>query len=128
MTRTIQQLFDLEGKTALVTGGSRGLGLQRLPQRIGVFGQVGLLDRAFDGAVDALYRRGADVEDHAIGVDGIDAIEAGWRIGLEMPGNHSVNGQDDGAIGLFGFVHDAAGGIGQVLFAERLAHAITLSE
>jgi NAD(P)-dependent dehydrogenase (short-subunit alcohol dehydrogenase family) len=27
-TRTIQQLFDLSGKTALVTGGSRGLGLQ----------------------------------------------------------------------------------------------------
>jgi gluconate 5-dehydrogenase len=27
-TRTIQQLFDLQGKTALVTGGSRGLGLQ----------------------------------------------------------------------------------------------------
>jgi NAD(P)-dependent dehydrogenase (short-subunit alcohol dehydrogenase family) len=28
MTRTISQLFDLKGKTALVTGGSRGLGLQ----------------------------------------------------------------------------------------------------
>ncbi|MBY0242804.1 MAG: SDR family oxidoreductase [Burkholderiaceae bacterium] len=28
MTRTPQQLFDLSGKTALVTGGSRGLGLQ----------------------------------------------------------------------------------------------------
>ncbi|MGE4243055.1 SDR family oxidoreductase [Ramlibacter sp.] len=28
MNRTIQQLFDLAGKTALVTGGSRGLGLQ----------------------------------------------------------------------------------------------------
>ena len=28
MTRTIQQLFDLKGKTALVTGGSRCLGLQ----------------------------------------------------------------------------------------------------
>lgn len=28
MTRTVSQLFDLEGKTALVTGGSRGLGLQ----------------------------------------------------------------------------------------------------
>jgi NAD(P)-dependent dehydrogenase (short-subunit alcohol dehydrogenase family) len=28
MTRTIQQLFDLDGKTALITGGSRGLGLQ----------------------------------------------------------------------------------------------------
>ncbi len=28
MTRTVSQLFDLQGKTALVTGGSRGLGLQ----------------------------------------------------------------------------------------------------
>ena len=28
MTRTIQQLFDLTGTTALVTGGARGLGLQ----------------------------------------------------------------------------------------------------
>jgi NAD(P)-dependent dehydrogenase (short-subunit alcohol dehydrogenase family) len=28
MTRTISQLFDLKGQTALVTGGSRGLGLQ----------------------------------------------------------------------------------------------------
>jgi NAD(P)-dependent dehydrogenase (short-subunit alcohol dehydrogenase family) len=28
MTRTVSQLFDLKGKTALVTGGSRGLGLQ----------------------------------------------------------------------------------------------------
>ena len=27
-TRTTQQLFNLEGRTALVTGGSRGLGLQ----------------------------------------------------------------------------------------------------
>ena len=28
MTRTVKQLFNLEGRTALVTGGSRGLGLQ----------------------------------------------------------------------------------------------------
>ena len=28
MTRTITQLFDLKGQTALITGGSRGLGLQ----------------------------------------------------------------------------------------------------
>ena len=28
MARTINQLFDLKGKTALITGGSRGLGLQ----------------------------------------------------------------------------------------------------
>ena len=28
MARTVKQLFDMTGKTALVTGGSRGLGLQ----------------------------------------------------------------------------------------------------
>ena len=28
MTRHVQQLMDLSGRTALVTGGSRGLGLQ----------------------------------------------------------------------------------------------------
>ena len=28
MTRNVQELFDLKGRTALVTGGSRGLGLQ----------------------------------------------------------------------------------------------------
>lgn len=28
MTRTVQQLFDLTGRPALVTGGSLGLGLQ----------------------------------------------------------------------------------------------------
>ncbi len=37
MTRTVQQLFDLKGKTALVTGGSRGLGLQ-LAQALGEAG------------------------------------------------------------------------------------------
>jgi len=28
MARTVDQLFNLKGRTALVTGGSRGLGLQ----------------------------------------------------------------------------------------------------
>ncbi len=37
MNRTIQQLFDLKGKTALVTGGSRGLGLQ-MAQALGEAG------------------------------------------------------------------------------------------
>lgn len=36
-TRTIHQLFDLTGKTALVTGGSRGLGLQ-IAQALGEAG------------------------------------------------------------------------------------------
>jgi len=37
MTRTVQQLFNLQGKTALVTGGSRGLGLQ-MAQALGEAG------------------------------------------------------------------------------------------
>ena len=37
MSRTVQQLFDLSGKTALVTGGSRGLGLQ-MAQALGEAG------------------------------------------------------------------------------------------
>jgi gluconate 5-dehydrogenase len=37
MTRTVQQLFDLTGKTALITGGSRGLGYQ-MAQALGEAG------------------------------------------------------------------------------------------
>ena len=37
MTRTVTQLFDLHGKTALVTGGSRGLGFQ-MAQALGEAG------------------------------------------------------------------------------------------
>ena len=37
MTQTVQQLFDLKGKNALVTGGSRGLGFQ-MAQALGEAG------------------------------------------------------------------------------------------
>lgn len=42
MSRTVQQLFNLQGKTALVTGGSRGLGLQ-LAEALGEAGAKILL-------------------------------------------------------------------------------------
>ena len=38
MGTPVQQLFDLSGQTALVTGGSRGLGLQ-MAEALGVFVQ-----------------------------------------------------------------------------------------
>ena len=65
MTRTIHQLFDLKGKTALVTGGSRGLGLQ-LAQALGEAGaKVMLSSRKADDLVEAaahLKSAGIDVD------------------------------------------------------------------
>ncbi|MDB5886042.1 MAG: short-chain dehydrogenase/reductase [Polaromonas sp.] len=65
MTRTIQQLFDLKGKTALVTGGSRGLGLQ-LAQALGEAGaRVMLSSRKSDDLIESaavLKAAGIDVD------------------------------------------------------------------
>ncbi len=64
MTRTVQQLFDLTGKTALVTGGSRGLGLQ-MAQALGEAG----------ARVVLTSRKAADLEQAAatLQAQGIDA-------------------------------------------------------
>ena len=63
MTRTIQQLFDLQGRVALVTGGSRGLGLQ-MAQSLGEAGaRVVLTARKVDelkAAVAQLRAAGID--------------------------------------------------------------------
>jgi len=65
MTRTIQQLFDLKGKTALVTGGSRGLGLQ-LAQALGEAGaRVMLSSRKAEDLIETagvLKAAGIDVD------------------------------------------------------------------
>ena len=63
--RTIQQLFDLEGKTALVTGGSRGLGLQ-LAHALGEAGAKVLLSSRkasdLDESVAELKAAGIDAQ------------------------------------------------------------------
>ena len=66
MTRTIQQLFDLTGKTALVTGGSRGLGLQ-LAHALGEAGAKIVLSS----------RKASDLEEAAADLKGA-GIEASW--------------------------------------------------
>ncbi len=66
MTRTIQQLFDLSGKTALVTGGSRGLGLQ-LAQALGEAGANIVLSS----------RKAEDLEEAAAELKGA-GIKASW--------------------------------------------------
>lgn len=64
MTRTVQQLFDLTGKTALITGGSRGLGLQ-MAHALGEAGAKIMLSS----------RKAADLEEAAAELQaaGIDA-------------------------------------------------------
>ena len=63
--RTIQQLFDLKGKTALVTGGSRGLGLQ-LAHALGEAGAKVLLSSRkasdLEAAVAELKAAGIDAQ------------------------------------------------------------------
>ena len=63
MTRTIQQLFDLQGKTALVTGGSRGLGLQMAH----ALGEAGARIMLSSRKADELEKAVADLE--AAGID-----------------------------------------------------------
>ncbi|HRN06424.1 MAG TPA: SDR family oxidoreductase [Ottowia sp.] len=63
MTRTIQQLFDLTGKTALVTGGSRGLGLQMAH----ALGEAGARIMLSSRKADELEKAVADLE--AAGID-----------------------------------------------------------
>ena len=56
----------------------------------------------------------------------IDADHMGWRMGLELLGDHHIHRQHDLAFGGAGGLHDGAGGVEQVLLAERLAHRLAL--
>ncbi len=66
MTRTTKQLFDLTGKTALITGGSRGLGLQ-MAHALGEAGAKVMLSS----------RKAADLEQAAAQLKAAD-IDAQW--------------------------------------------------
>lgn len=70
MTRKVQQLFDLTGKTALVTGGSRGLGLQ-MAHALGEAGAKIMLTsrKAADLEVAAAELQAAGIEAQWIAAD-----------------------------------------------------------
>jgi NAD(P)-dependent dehydrogenase (short-subunit alcohol dehydrogenase family) len=70
MTRTVKQLFDLTGQTALVTGGSRGLGLQ-MAHALGEAGaRVMLSSRKADDLKDAVAElKAAGIEADFIAAD-----------------------------------------------------------
>jgi gluconate 5-dehydrogenase len=67
--RSIQQLFDLSGKTALVTGGSRGLGLQ-IAEALGEQGATILLCSRKQGDLD---QAAAQLKQRGIGASVIAA-------------------------------------------------------
>lgn len=70
MTRTVKQLFDLTGQTALVTGGSRGLGLQ-MAHALGEAGaRVMLSSRKADDLQEAVAElKAAGIEADFIAAD-----------------------------------------------------------
>ncbi len=76
MARTIQQLFDLHGKTALVTGGSRGLGLQ-LAEALGEAGAKLVITarKAKDLEESAAHLRARGIDVHGIAADCSDQAD-----------------------------------------------------
>jgi len=70
MARTVSQLFDLKGRTALVTGGSRGLGLQ-MAHALGEAGaRIMLTSRKADNLEEAVAElQGAGIDARWIAAD-----------------------------------------------------------
>ena len=89
MSRSIQQLFDLRGKTALVTGGSRGLGLQ-LARALGEAGATLMLSS----------RKAHDLEQAAAELKA-DGIDARW-IAADCAQDTEINRLADETLAQFG--------------------------
>ena len=89
MSRSIQQLFDLRGKTALVTGGSRGLGLQ-LARALGEAGATLMLSS----------RKAHDLEQAAAELKA-DGIDARW-IAADCAQDTEINRLSDATLAQFG--------------------------
>jgi NAD(P)-dependent dehydrogenase (short-subunit alcohol dehydrogenase family) len=85
---TLRKLFDLSGRVALVTGGSRGLGFQ-IASALGEFGaSLALVARKraeLDEAVEALTRDG--VKASAFDID-LSAADAGERLVQKVMDTH----------------------------------------
>jgi len=91
MTTPVLKLFDLTGKTALVTGGSRGLGLQ-IAQALGEAGAKVLITS----------RKAADLEESAAALQAA-GIETSW-IAADMSEPAEVQRVADAAMQRFGHV------------------------
>jgi len=79
MSRSLRELFDLSGRVALVTGGSRGLGLQ-IAEALGEYGAKAIVaarkQSELDEAVAHLRDAGVDATAIAADLRGEEAAEA----------------------------------------------------
>lgn len=111
MTRTIQQLFDLKGKTALVTGGSRGLGLQ-LAHALGEAGAKIMLTS----------RKAADLEEAAADLQAA-GIDARW-IAADASKEEDIRRMADETLQRMGDVHILVNNAGAAWGAPAEDHPV----
>ena len=88
--RTVQQLFDLTGKTALVTGGSRGLGLQMAH----ALGEAGAKIMISSRKADDLERAVAELQDAGIDARWI-AADCAQETEIERLANETLHRMGD---------------------------------
>jgi gluconate 5-dehydrogenase len=76
MSTPIQKLFDLSGRTAVITGGSRGLGLQ-IAESLGEAGARILLSsrKAADLEEAAAHLKGKGIDAHWVAADASDPLQ-----------------------------------------------------
>ena len=111
MTRTIQQLFDLKGKTALVTGGSRGLGLQ-LAHALGEAGAKIMLTS----------RKAADLEEATADLQAA-GIDARW-IAADASKEEDIRRMADETLQRMGDVHILVNNAGAAWGAPAEDHPV----
>lgn len=98
--RTIQELFSLQGKTVVVTGGSRGLGLQ-MAESLGELGARVLVASRKQGdlndAVAHLRARGIEADSLAVDMADADAVAAFARAAVQQLGHVDILVNNAGA-------------------------------
>ncbi len=93
MSKNVLELFDLAGKTAIVTGGSRGIGLEMAEALAEAGARLVLCARRaewLDAAVDDLKNRGFDARGRICDVSKPDEIDEVVRAAVKETGSVDI--------------------------------------